>query len=472
MSAPAVASSAAAGSGTKRPLPGAAADSERRVQPRHFHFGPNPTATSGKGDAAAAEADQPPPCPAARLYRHALESIFGWLNQRELVAALQVSKSWLAAVKSMASLQLTVVRPSAPLRVLARSAMGRHVTQLGEDWSVTVTADLLSVVARLMPHLRGLSCYLERQWMPTEGPLTFPPGLRVLHLEICGAPASAEVNATLTAIRRLPLLESLTVYLPSFAEQLSFAPLASMPLLRHLRIVPSRHDVECSNAQVAELRGLPLLRELDVWPMPASLLRRLLAQPHELQWQRITPPNPLDDEVAALLPLLPSLTVLNESLPRVTCSRFYFLRQLPQLTRVVLNESSATGRIESLVAGLQRCGRIEVLGLGFKSLTATHLNELLPRLPRLHTLSLGFADITTLSFLAHPPMTRQLVVLQLSCCERLPLTELRHVHALRRLKDLLLCRSFNAPMDAHCQSLYTPPSVLLPQLQDFDYEQP
>jgi hypothetical protein len=61
------------------------------MHPRHIHSGSNPAASSSASvDAAAAQADRPPP--AARLYRHALESIFGWLNQRELVTALQASK--------------------------------------------------------------------------------------------------------------------------------------------------------------------------------------------------------------------------------------------------------------------------------------------------------------------------------------------------------------------------------------------
>ena len=69
-------------------------------------------------------------------------------------------------------------------------------------------------------------------------------------------------------------------------------------------------------------------------------------------------------------------------------------------------------------------------------------------------------------------MAQQLTLLQLMMSGRLPLTELRHVHALRSLKQLLLNESFDSPMDAHCQWLYTPPSVLMPQLDNFFYEQP
>ena len=205
MSAPAAGSSAAGSSGSKRSFPGAAADLERRVQPRHFHFGPNPAAAAASGsvDAAAAQADRPPP--AARLYRHALESIFGWLNQRELAVALHVSKCWLAAVESMGSLQLTVRKPPVLLRVVAESAIGRHVTQLGSASArVRLTADALFILARHMGQLRELNCQL--QLVPSEGPLTFPPGLQTLRLHLTGAPAAADANTAMTALRPLRLL--------------------------------------------------------------------------------------------------------------------------------------------------------------------------------------------------------------------------------------------------------------------------
>ena len=473
MAAPAAAAAAAAvTSGSKRSLPGAAEDSERRVQPRHFHFGPNPAAASSASvDAAAAEADRPPP--AARLYRHALESIFSFLTHRELAVALQVSRSWLAAAESMASLQLRMGHPLVPLRVVARSAVGRHVTHIGSASArMPLTADALFIVAHHMAHLRELNC--EVNVTPSEGPLAFPPGLQTLRLQVTGDSA-----ATIRTISRLPLLESLTLFLPYIDDQLSFTQLASLPQLRDLSVcLTDDNDVtEFSDAQVAELRTMPLLRRLDVKPMPNSLLRRLLAQPHELQWQDIELPSRLDDDAAALLPQLPSLTKLNAGCHvNATCSRFDFVRRLPNLTdvRITIIDpiASDAGRMESLVAGLQCCSRIEELTLFSKDVTSAHLAELLPRLPRLRTFSLGLADITTLSFLAQQPMAGQLSCLVLADCTRLPLTELRHVHALRALKSLSLIESFDAPMDTHCRSLYTPPSLLMPQLDKFTYDQP
>ena len=107
-----------------------------------------------------------------------------------------------------------------------------------------------------------------------------------------------------------------------------------------------------------------------------------------------------------------------------------------------------------------------------RGLTAAHLADLLPRLPRLRQLHLHRLSIDSLAFLSHPPLTDLLVALGLEDCAQLPLDELRHVHALRGLKTLRLCSSFTAPLDEHSQSLLTPPSLLLPQLELFQYAAP
>ena len=273
--APANNDAAAARAGTKRPLPGSAANSERRVQPRHFHFGPNPAAesvaASASGDHAAAESDCSPP--ATRLYRHALESIFGFLNQRELVAALQVSKDWLAEVKSTASLRLKVAKPSASLRGVARSAMGHHVAELGGGTSyVTVNANSLITVARLTPQLRVLKCDLKLT--PSVEPLTFPIGLRELHLGMIGNPSVANVNTTIEIISRLPLLNALALFVPAIDSQVSFAPLASLPLLRILGI--NRLDgfnTQAANLSDAQIAQLGALRSFNDWNCGPCRLR-------------------------------------------------------------------------------------------------------------------------------------------------------------------------------------------------------
>jgi hypothetical protein len=49
------------------------------------------------------------------------------------------------------------------------------------------------------------------------------------------------------------------------------------------------------------------------------------------------------------------------------------------------------------------------------------------------------------------------------------MAELRHLQGLRGLKQLELRESFSAPLDDYCESLFQPPSLLLPLLEQFDY---
>jgi hypothetical protein len=406
------------------------------------------------------------------LHRHALESVFAFLNQGELAVALQVSRGWLAAAQSMASLQLEVGPPSASVSVVAASAMGRHVAVLGHDYErVSLDTDALSVVARLMPHLRGLFCVLGPP--PPGEPLSFPASLRELEIDQRGPVSAAELNDTLTAVGRLSRLESLLIMLPARTDpQISFAPLAALPQLRILRIYWSA-DGSLSDAHLDELRAMPRLHRLTVSKMNPETLRRLLRQPHDLQWKDISLPKLLDDDTAALLPQLPSLTKIDVT---VSCELFGWLRGLPNLARVDLTFAQpvgAEGRVPSLISGLGSGSNIEFLSLiGCADLTAAQLAELLPRLPRLRELMLAGLPIDSLSFLAQPPLTDQLSELSLDRCHDLPLIELHHVHRLRGLKQLALWGSFTESMDGFCQSLYEPPSLLLPRLEKFQYLSP
>jgi hypothetical protein len=397
--------------------------------------------------------------------------------------ALRVCRSWLAAAKSMASLGFAVANPSAPLDVVARSAMGRHIARLRfASPHPPLTWHCLALLARHMPQLRELHCEMKLAPMaPVHVRLAFPPGLLQLDLQLLHSPISssmADVNRVVKAVGRLSLLQSLVLRLPILDDRLSFAPLASMPQLRDLDIHLPLGAPDLSDAQVDQLRSMPNLRRLWVMSMTTPLLRRLLAQPHQLQWQSMTLPSPLDDEAAALLPQLLSLTALS-AWP--SCTHFDFLRRLPNLVDVNFlfhqppeeADADAAGRMELLVAGLQCCSRIETLSLdNCADLHAAHLVELLPRLPRLRELWLLNLAVDSLAFLAQEPVPTSLRLLALIGCSQLPLTEMRHVHALRNLTQLTVIHSFSTPMDAHCQSLYTPPSQLLPHLDKFDYTSP
>ena len=419
------------------------------------------TATAA-GCADQSESDAPAAAPAvARLHRHALESVFAFLSKGELAFALRVSRDWLSAVGSMRRLGLEIRWAATSARVIVASAMGRHVIALGGDLSDRMWFDTetLSILADRMAHLHRLSCWFDPP-LPDQ-PLAFPSSLRRLDVQMFETADAADINAAIAAIGRLPLLDELTIQVDKLDPQFSFAPLAALPLLRRLDVDWPKGGPP-NDAQVDQLRALPRLQEFNV-SMTTPLLRLLLRQPHQLQWQQISLPRRLDDETAALLPQLPSLTTLSQNM---RCERFDWLRGLPNLTDICLSHDGQdlpVGRAAPLVAGLQTCTKIEILLLAdLPDLTAAHLAELLPRLPRLRELLLDRLSIDSLSFLAQPPLTDQLSSLRLWGRRRLPLSELRHVHSLRGLKTLKLFSAFAEPVDDDAQSL-----AVMPLLEEF-----
>ena len=250
------------------------------------------------------------------------------------------------------------------------------------------------------------------------------------------------------------------------------SPLAALPLLRRLSIV-MEPGTELTDAQVAELRALPRLETLHVSATSTSLLRRLLARPHDLQWQQISLPQPLRQNDAALLPQLPSLTALSWTAHAQHLDSLDFLQRLPNL--VSIHCFHCDGLVAQLTAALQHCTNVTELALDCcDDITAAHLADLLPRLPRLQSLLLFDLTVDSLSFLAQAPLTSQLSRLVLSFCTKLPVAELRHVHSLLGLREMDIFGSFDEPMDPDCAALAAlrPPSAALPLLESFTYTPP
>lgn len=447
-------------------------NTERRVQPRHFHHEFNHAAQS----VCVVVLDNVSTLPATRLYRHALESIFKFLTFNELALALRVSNEWLSAVKTMAGLEWEKQIPhTLLLSTIVDSVMVRHLTSVGSvDGRVHLNADSLFIMARHMQHVQQLTCTLSPP--SVLGLSAFPYALRNLNISVTSPATSTGVNVILKAIGRVSQLEILELWLPGVVDpQMSFAPLAPLTQLRRLSINWSG-SVGLSTAHLDELRTIPHLQRLCATRMSTRMLRHLLRQPHNLQWQHVEIPacTPLTDESASLLVQLPSLTKLDGW---SSCTRFDWLQQLPNLIVVDLgfkhDELSGTEWIESLVMGLQQCPSITSLDLSqCRGLTTAHLIRLLPRLLQLHSLALVDIDIESLSFLTLEPMTRQLTSLGLWDCLKLSITELRHVHVLGALKSLTLENSFTSPLDQYSQLLLTPPSIVLPKLDEFSYVPP
>jgi hypothetical protein len=189
--------------------------------------------------------------PAALLHRHAIESIFAFLDLRDLAAALRVSRDWLVAVGSMRRLELSVwPRETTPLNTVVESAVSRHAGRL--FWysnEHALGAAALSLLAGRMAHLRRLQCRLRQ--LPSfvlRVPLAFPASLRSLAVDFADPVDAIQINAVVAAVGRLPLLEDFTIDLMTILPQISF-PLRRWPRRRCYRDSQSAyHTVETNSA--------------------------------------------------------------------------------------------------------------------------------------------------------------------------------------------------------------------------------
>jgi hypothetical protein len=122
------------------------------------------------------DASTPPPTSAARLYRHALESVFAFCSLLELVPLLCVSKEWATAVNSMGPLGATLPDFLAEARVLFwMSSLPRHV-DIAFLRQFPLSPSLLYNLTLRMTNLRELACKFQGSWSP----LMFPVRLRKL----------------------------------------------------------------------------------------------------------------------------------------------------------------------------------------------------------------------------------------------------------------------------------------------------
>ena len=120
---------------------------------------------------AVAPVAAPAAAPVARLYRHAVESIFAFASVAVLAALLCVSRERRAAVSSMAPCKLE--RDGSrkdELPQLCASPLARHIHELGMYDGQPASADVALLCSR-MPHLMELNVRLA----PDALVEAFPP---------------------------------------------------------------------------------------------------------------------------------------------------------------------------------------------------------------------------------------------------------------------------------------------------------
>ena len=416
------------------------------------------------------------------LHRHALESLLAFLDLRDLAAAPSVCRDWRAAVGSMrGAAAVTFALP--PPDVHADSSLLRHVAAVGSA-SRCLPVDgsaLLALAARSLPRLRSLCCAIGLLSAPDQAALIFPATLRHLHVEMTGRCRAAHLNAALVSVGRLRQLESLNFFPTHNHADLSFSPLADLPHLRRLEL-HWRSAGRCScchsgeglkPAQIDQLRRLPALETLRLPFFERSTLARLVAAPHQLRLRDLSMPDPFDDGCGELLPLLPTLTVLQLDRPRL--SGLAFLLSLPDLALLDLDLSRSNVSAESVVTNIQSCADLTQLDLAAATVDDEQLGRMLRPLSQLRDLSLRFLDgITSLDAIDTAQLRHSLRRLRLSYCQHPSLSpaEARRLLNFRRLASLILCRSFSEPLDEATIALLQPHSAALPFLDHFEYTPP
>lgn len=422
---------------------------------------------------SATEENQSPADDAPRplLYRHALESVFGFLSLPELSRVLAVSRSWSFAVKSMRSIGAQIRIPA--LRSgMHTSALARHVA-VWDSNDLTLDVPSLSLLTLHMRSLTSLHCRLQTKGIRV---IEFPPKLIDLTL-VFGQPmeAAADINNAIESVSRLPLLQSLCVWLYcEEAQQLNFTPLQSLPKLEEFAFAwPGVHaeDRSPTDEQIEQVRALPHLLRLNGQPsMP--LLCRLLRTPHALKWQSLGASHQymeVNAELGGLLAELPSLTQARVILlPDCDPTFLTHLRNLTHL-HLELGRCDSRAMSERAALSLQGCKQITQFMLSGCKLNAQQIGALLANFERLNHLTLSdIFELESLQFLSTGTLPRTLTNLSLQRCRspRLHSTELAHVHTLQSLTDLEVRYCFAEPMD---RSLYDPPSKLMPNLVKFAF---
>jgi hypothetical protein len=445
------------------------------------------------------------------LYKDALTSIFAFLDFDDLHSALLVSPSWSAAIRSMPRLDVSlilvtrvprslIVQSSVIVRAVAQiakrlrtrsaasssadSSLARHIGELR-----TVESELaVSELARLhiaLPNLHTIDVVFV--WigpLPLLCPFHLPCGLRrlKLHEKSMDRRGVGSCQSLVDVLGELNRLEELTLILSrSYDSDLRFGPLVHLRRLHTFTFRwcdgGSEADVELSDEQVAAIRGLPSLTELELFNgyLPAQLLQRLAHQPHTLQWESVNLNwTRLTTAHGVALQSLSSLTSLR---PLVfNCTNLDFMRHLPLLAimhvHVELNPALSQLSESVLISGLQSCHRLTDLSLEAVPLTSAHLTEIFAHLSLLHTLLLSrLEELADFSCFSHGSITRSLNTLQIWGCNHpaLQMREMIHLSALSQLSRLEIRGSIVGPLDAPMSALFTPPSSHMPNLSKFDY---
>lgn len=404
------------------------------------------------------------------LFNDALSVVCTFLDLRSLFAAYSSCRRWSTAILQQRCFKATDV---AALAAASPSPLlRRHLGSLSAAVSV---ADFVLITERL-PNLTDLAVKFV-QLHPEKSQLlwSFPYALRRLQIQRFTPKGSewplAMIDALIAGIAHATQLRSLKL---EFKSQCDLQPLASLPHLTEFTAPQHFTDT-----QAEMLRSFPSVLRLEVQTgrkckAAKNSLDLLTRTPHLLQLQSINIGFEWDDEVAALVTRVPTLTEAN--LGYTGCSHLDFLHVFPllqSLTVRLLDRGVHAVRIEEehLIATLTSLQKLTHLEVGKSELNCAQWTRILQALPALASLIMDMpSSLESLRCFkdAGPALAASLTRLCLYQLENEHLTPagFQHLRPLQRLTYLSLQYTQPELLDTKVRQTLTPPSPWCPLLAE------
>jgi hypothetical protein len=393
-----------------------------------------------------------------RLHRHALESVFAWSSLRELAILMRVCREWQMATLSMRSLNVGMAlrRVSDSVFALYRSRLACHIGTLScihlDDYpSRYLRIPELSALAQNATRLHTLEC--------TLGPgmrddVLFPSKVTRLDVWMESQSKPSDLAIVLNAVAVMPKLEHFTFRFGNSFADIHLTVLALHPTLRHFVLQTSR----INDLYIAEMRTFHSLASIEYdctgcQNATRIALRKLLRPGHRLQLTTLKLPfsQKMDDQIAALLSFMPSLTHVEAI---ITTTNLQWIQSLPKLLvlDITLQPASALPSLNHLAI----CYHMRQFALTTRSpIPVDWLANMLSRVPRITQLWLGMMTLAAL-----PPLPTSLTALTLRGCkvqadQLFPILALHNLQILRVGTDPVLTDDVSAWLQRELPNLQT-----------------
>jgi hypothetical protein len=281
--------------------------------------------------------------PYTRLYPQVLGCIFDFLSFDDVHTAMRTNCEWRKVVCTMPALtdgkRLSCPGPKLFASILA-SPLARHV--IGLFVLNRIDSARWTELAFGLPFLREIwfSVFSADPWEPSK---RLPSSLQSVYVtfsrtfigaDVISGPSDSTINAVISTLSQLPLMNTLDIQVSSPSSAVTFAPLQHARSLTSLHITkgPEWSREALHPNHMLQIRQMQQLSHVDIRPCSRqAFMDLLLHDSSPLSWKGLIHPNMRIDD--ALVSLLPTVLPRIEHLPlrRHDLQRLHNFRFLPKM---------------------------------------------------------------------------------------------------------------------------------------------